>query len=153
MLGLCGAAIAKKVAGYTPPPYIIRFLISLFTLAPFGIITGALSYYAFRYFDYDNCMKNKKLFFQILFVQILIGSITGALDGFNDECYNPAMIGSVALSLIIPSASLVLHRRFKLPSRILLSFIIIIPSFFGMVIATYSYQLYTYYNLGWPTAW
>jgi hypothetical protein len=149
----CESAIAKKVIGYIPPPYYIRFLISFFTLAPIGIIAGGLSYYAARYFDYENCIMNRRLFLLILIVLILIGSFAGASDSFNDECWNPAMLGSVALALIIPTASLILHRRLNVAPRVIISFASLIPSLVIMEVATYSYQMYSYFELGWPTAW
>ena len=150
---ICESVIANKMIGYTPPLYYFRFMISLFTLAPIGSIAIGLSYCAVRYFDYENFVKNKKLFLMIIIVLILIGVIAGASDGLNDECWNPAMIGSVALSLIIPAASLILHRRLKLTPRVMISFVVIIPSLFIIELATYSYQIYSYFELGWPTAW
>lgn len=153
LIFLCDSALAKKVIGYIPPPYYLRLLISFFTLAPIGFIIGGLSYYSVRYFDQENCIKNKKLFLMTLIGLILIGAITGALDGLNDECWNPAMIGSISLSLIIPAASLILHRMFKLLPRIIISIVAIIPSLFVIEVVVYFYQNYTYFELGWPTAW
>jgi hypothetical protein len=153
LIFLCDLAAAKRVIGYTPPPYYLRFLISFFTLAPVGFITGGLSYYAVRYFDQENCIKNKKLFLITLIGLILMGAITGALDGLNDECWNPAMIGSISLSLIIPAALLILHGRFKFLPHIIISIVAFIPSLFVIEVVAYFYQNYTYFELGWPTAW
>jgi hypothetical protein len=152
-LALCDSAIAKRVIGYIPPPYYIRFLISIFTLTPIGFITGGLSYYGARFFDYETCMKNRKLFFAMLFAFIFIGSFIGASDGLNDECWNPAMLGSVPLSLIIPIAALILTRRFKLLPRVIISCALLIPSLVIIEVAIFSYQSYTYFELRWPTAW
>ena len=152
LLVFSGEAFAKRVLGYTPPPFYIRFFISLFTLLPVGLVSATLCYFEVRLFDPDNCIKNRKTYFAIVLLLVLCGSLTAPIDSYNDELWNPAMIGAISLSLIMPTATLILQKKIRLWVTIIISLALIIPSMIVFEVVTFYYQMFGA-NIGIPTTW
>ena len=137
---------------HASPPYLIRFLMSVLTLSPLGIIVSILCYFIIRYFDRENCIKNKKRYLTIVVILMLLGSLMGAMDAHNDELWSPAMPGTGWVSLILPAAPFVLQKRMRRRVTIMVSLILALLSMWICGFITDTWQMYGL-KLGLPTTW
>ena len=145
-------AMAKRSIHYVPPPYITRFLCSLFTLALVAALLAAPSYFSIRLFDPVYCRRKRNLFILIVFIILILATILVSFDALNDELWSPWLTGSPIISLIIPLALLTLTNKFKLWLRLIISVVSIVPSVILSGFIAYYWQFFGL-HLGLPTTW
>ncbi|WP_027360793.1 hypothetical protein [Desulforegula conservatrix] len=145
-------AFAKKVIDYIPPPYWMRYLISVLTILPIAIIFGSISYFAIKLIEKEIPVKKRNYFSCFVLVVALISCAFSANDSLNDEMWNPYFMGANFLSLIIPFVAVYLLTKIKLWARLLLSIMLLIPAWWIVAFATMGWQFFGII-IGLPTSW
>lgn len=145
--------IAYAKRGYhVPPPYMMRVFYSFITLFPVSLFLAALSYYSIRSYDKDSCKKRASMFALVFILLAFIGSFWSAIDGHNDELWSPYGRGAYSIGLIIPVAVLLLTTKLKIWHRLMITALLIVPSYFLAGILGNFWQ-FAGMSLGIPTTW
>ena len=147
----CTLLFAKKGLGFVPPPYSYRVFCSIITLGPIAILLFVLSYLYIKIADRN--VTNQNLYKLIIFIvcNLLLCCFIAALDGLNDECWNPAAT-AVLLPLFILFVIPILSKKWKITIRIVVGIILFV---FSSVIIRYVAIFWQNYAecIGLPSTW
>ncbi len=145
-------AVAKRIAGFVPPPYWARFFISLLTLVPVAALRAATSYLGAKQLDRVTCQARRLWLLGASVVLTAAGAGWAASDGYNDELWSPYVTGSLALSLLVPLAVVFLTKRWNTWVRVLVAVLIAVPSWFVTTRIAMGWQFWGM-SKGLPTTW
>jgi hypothetical protein len=143
---------ARKIDGYVPPPFATRLFCSFMIIIPCTVVLSLAAYFLMRMFDKDTTQNKKLMFICIVTVLIIMGSILSAMDALNDELWNPALSGSFEATWIFPIALLLLNKRIGFIKRLIISVVLIIPSYLLSVVVFNGLQELGM-RLGLPVTW
>jgi hypothetical protein len=132
-LGLQGLAYAKRAMDYEPPPYFSRLSLSLVGVLPLAVLVVLVCGLGAALFTSLPKPATRKLVIGsgVLFV---CGCVVAALDGLNDEGWDPAFLASGFLALI-PGVTLYLNSARPRPVGFaLIALVLAVPSWLGLVL-------------------
>lgn len=145
-------AEAKRQAGYAPPPYAARFSYALLGLSI--VCAPILTLSAVKISLSRTEQYNLKVYVLASISVVAIGAAVAALDGQNDEGWNPALFGTPFVAASFPLALYVSISRdsAKRGTVVAGAAVIAILATLPLMVVT-GEVLQRLKNRGWPVAW